>query len=96
MYFQLSLLPGAWSIEKITSEFNCSKYAAKLAKKLRQQSDYQIKYEADEVQHRQRVNPSVIKHFITWLVESGGLITGSSYYFLKIEHTVIHNIKSIW
>jgi hypothetical protein len=58
-------------------EFSCSKYAAKLAKTLRRQCNYQIEHEPVGTQHRQRVDPSVGKHFISWLVESGCLISGN-------------------
>ncbi|CAF1452991.1 unnamed protein product [Rotaria sordida] len=61
----LSLLPSSWSIEKIMFDFNCSSHAVKLAKKIRKNSDYTIEYEPDGVQHRQRRDPSVTKHFIS-------------------------------
>lgn len=83
----LSLLPRSWSYEKIMGVFGCTRHAIKTAHQMQAENDYMLRSET-EPHIRQRADPNKIKHFVTWLVESDTLVSGSFFSeppLLKVE-----------
>jgi hypothetical protein len=74
----LSLLPRSWRYETITQIFGASQNAIKAAHKMYDDQTYILENDTKPC-IRQRADPEMIKHFVSWLVESNTLVSGSSY-----------------
>lgn len=71
----LALLPKSWSYEAIIGNFGASRHAIKLAHRMRDQHDYLLQRDSEPAV-RQRADPTAIRHFVNWLVESNTLVSG--------------------
>ena len=71
----IALLPHSWNYQDIMKTFGRSRHAIKAAHCMQGESEYMVKSEK-EPQIRQRADPSKIKHFVSWLVESNTLVSG--------------------
>jgi hypothetical protein len=74
----LSLLPRAWKYETVTQIFGASRHAIKAAHKMYDDQKYILENDTKPC-IRQRADPGMIKHFVSWLVESNTLVSGSYY-----------------
>ncbi|CAF1459116.1 unnamed protein product [Adineta ricciae] len=72
----LSLLPRSWKYEMVTNNFGASQHAIKTAHKMFDGQTY-ILENGTKPCIRQRADPETIKHFVSWLVESNTLVSGS-------------------
>jgi hypothetical protein len=74
----LSLLPRSWKYETVTQIFGASRHAIKAAHKMYDDQKYILENDTKPC-IRQRADPGMIKHFVSWLVESNTLVSGSYY-----------------
>ncbi|CAF4225837.1 unnamed protein product [Rotaria magnacalcarata] len=72
----LSLLPRSWKYEKVMDIFECTRHAVKVAHQMYDDEKYILNRD-QELTLRQRADPEKIKHFVTWLVESNTLVSGT-------------------
>ncbi|CAF1618434.1 unnamed protein product, partial [Rotaria magnacalcarata] len=72
----LSLLPHSWKYEKVMDIFECTRHAVKVAHQMYDDEKYILNRD-QELTLRQRADPEKIKHFVTWLVESNTLVSGT-------------------
>ena len=72
----LSLSPRSWKYEKVMSLFGCTRHAVTAAHQMHDDEEYLLNKDQEPV-IRQRAAPEKIKHFISWLVESNTLVSGS-------------------
>ncbi|CAF1620938.1 unnamed protein product [Adineta ricciae] len=72
----LSLLPRSWKYEKVMSLFGCTRHAVTAAHQMHDDEEYLLNKD-QEPAIRQRAAPEKIKHFISWLVESNTLVSGT-------------------
>ncbi|CAF4276505.1 unnamed protein product [Rotaria magnacalcarata] len=72
----LSLLPHSMLYEDVMVTFGCSRHAIKCAHRIHDDNDYMLQSEKEPT-IRQRADPNQIKHFVSWLVESNTLVSGT-------------------
>ncbi|CAF2059693.1 unnamed protein product [Rotaria magnacalcarata] len=72
----LSLLPRSWKYEKVMDIFECTRHAVKVAHQMYDDEKYILNRD-QELTLRQRADPEKIRHFVTWLVESNTLVSGT-------------------
>ena len=78
----LSLLPRSWKYETVTQIFGASRHAIKAAHKMYDGQTYILENDTKPC-IRQRADPEMIKHFVSWLVESNTLVSGSYYIIIN-------------
>lgn len=72
----LSLLPRSWYYEKIMQIFSCSRHMVKTAHRMHDENEYMLNRDKEPA-IRERADPDKIRHFVSWLVESNTLVSGS-------------------
>ena len=80
----LSLLPRSWRYEMTMNTFGCSRHAITAAHRMHDDEEYLLNRDT-ESSIRQRADPEKIKHFVSWLVESNTLVSGTSYLFQLVS-----------
>ena len=93
----LSLLPRSWKYEKVMNIFGCTRHAVTAAHQMHDDEEYVLNRNQEPV-IRQRADPEKIKHFISWLVESNTLASGSVRFLRRNScHTHISTLsRHIW
>jgi hypothetical protein len=84
----LSLLPRSWKYEKVMIMFGCTRHAVTAAHQMYDDEKYLLNRD-QEPAIRQRVDPEKIKHFVSWLVESNTLVSGTVL-FIRYASSYIH------
>ncbi|CAF3943049.1 unnamed protein product, partial [Rotaria sp. Silwood1] len=71
----LALLPETMTDKDIIEKFGCSRYAIKAARELQLTTKTSSHYEESETVVRNRINPVLTDHFLSWLLDTNMLTT---------------------
>ena len=89
----ISLLPRCWSYAKIMGIFECSRYAVVTAHSMYDDEQYLLTRDYNS-SIRQRADPTRVKHFVSWLVESNSLVSGKKKKKMKMMMMMMNGIHS--
>ncbi|CAF4613272.1 unnamed protein product [Rotaria socialis] len=73
----LTLIPKSWNLSStnIQKEFNCSRHAVKISRRLRKNTHIPLHIEEKIPKVRQRLDPTKLDYFLSWIIETNLLIS---------------------